>query len=52
MQVNTRAIKFTITIQSQLNMIEGNVFNNCLFNDNVSGSQIIWHEMERLENND
>jgi len=33
-------------------MIEGNVFNNCLFNDNVSSSQIIWHEMEGLGNND
>jgi hypothetical protein len=32
-------------------MIDGNVFNNCLFNDNVSSSQIIWHEMEGLGNN-
>jgi hypothetical protein len=33
-------------------MTEGNVFNNCLFNDNVSSSQIIWHKMEGLGNND
>ena len=50
-QVNTRIIKFTIKPQLQLNMIQGNVFNNCLFND-VSSSQIIWHEMEGLGNND
>jgi hypothetical protein len=40
-QVNTRVIKFTIKLQLQLNKMEGNVFNNCLFNDNVSSSHYI-----------
>jgi hypothetical protein len=50
--MNARVIKFTIKLQLQLNMSEGNVLNYCLFNDNVSISLIIWHEMDGLGNND